>query len=45
MRFVRDAGTKMVFMRRGRVQEEGQPKALFAAPKTPELAQFVGGLA
>jgi polar amino acid transport system ATP-binding protein len=44
MRFARDVGTKLVFMHQGRVHEEGPPKALFAAPQTPELAQFVGGL-
>lgn len=44
MRFARDVGTKLVFMHAGRVHEEGPPKELFAAPKTPELAQFVSGL-
>ncbi len=44
MRFARDVGTKLVFMHHGRVHEEGAPKALFAEPKTPELAQFVSGL-
>jgi polar amino acid transport system ATP-binding protein len=44
MRFARDVGTKLVFMHQGRVHEEGPPKALFASPQTPELAQFVGGL-
>jgi polar amino acid transport system ATP-binding protein len=42
MRFARDVGTKMIFMHQGRVHEEGPPKALFAAPSTPELAQFIG---
>jgi polar amino acid transport system ATP-binding protein len=44
MRFAREVGTKLIFMHHGRVHEEGPPKALFAAPGTPELAQFVGGL-
>ena len=44
MRFARDVGTKLVFMHGGRVHEEGLPKALFAGPNTPELAQFVSGL-
>jgi polar amino acid transport system ATP-binding protein len=44
MRFAREVGTKLIFMHQGRVHEEGPPKALFAAPSTPELAQFVGGL-
>jgi polar amino acid transport system ATP-binding protein len=45
MRFARDVGTKLVFMHHGKVHEEGPPKELFAAPGTPELAQFVGSLA
>jgi polar amino acid transport system ATP-binding protein len=44
MRFARDVGTKLIFMHHGRVHEEGPPKALFAGPKTPELAQFVSSL-
>ena len=44
MRFAREVGTKLVFMYQGRVHEEGPPKALFSAPKTPELAQFVGSI-
>ncbi|MFG1464129.1 amino acid ABC transporter ATP-binding protein [Xanthobacter sp. DSM 24535] len=43
MRFARDVGTKLIFMHQGRVHEEGAPKALFANPQTPELAQFVTG--
>ena len=42
MRFARDVGTKLVFMHEGRVHEQGAPKALFAAPQTPELQQFIG---
>jgi polar amino acid transport system ATP-binding protein len=42
MRFARDVGTKLVFMHQGRVHEEGPPKALFAAPQTLELQQFIG---
>jgi polar amino acid transport system ATP-binding protein len=44
MRFARDVGTKLVFMHQGKVHEEGPPKELFAAPKTPELAQFVSSI-
>ena len=44
MRFARDVGTKLVFMHQGRVHEEGLPKALFAAPQTPELSQFIGAV-
>ena len=44
MRFARDVGTKLVFMHHGKVHEEGPPKVLFANPRTPELAQFVGSI-
>ncbi len=44
MRFARDVGTKLVFMHHGKVHEEGSPKALFGAPSTPELAQFIGSI-
>jgi polar amino acid transport system ATP-binding protein len=44
MRFARDVGSKLVFMHMGKVHEEGPPKELFAAPKTPELKQFIGSI-
>jgi polar amino acid transport system ATP-binding protein len=44
MRFARDVGTKLVFMHQGKVHEEGRPKDLFASPKSPELAQFIGSI-
>ena len=44
MRFARDVGTKLVFMHHGKVHEEGIPKEVFAAPRTPELQQFVGSI-
>ena len=33
---------EMRFMHHGKVHEEGVPKEVFAAPRTPELQQFVG---
>ncbi len=44
MRFARDVGTHLVFMHHGKVHEEGPPKDVFAGPKTPELAQFIGSI-
>jgi polar amino acid transport system ATP-binding protein len=44
MRFARDVGTSLVFMHQGKVHEQGAPKSLFAAPKTPELQQFIGAI-
>jgi polar amino acid transport system ATP-binding protein len=42
MRFAREVCDKLVFMHQGRIHEEGAPAELFSAPKTPELAQFIG---
>ena len=44
MRFARDVGNKLIFMHHGRIHESGDPKAIFAAPQTPELANFVGSV-
>ena len=44
MRFARDVGTKLVFMHLGKVHEQGVPKDVFAAPRTPELQQLVGSI-
>ncbi|WP_316897797.1 amino acid ABC transporter ATP-binding protein [Pseudodesulfovibrio indicus] len=41
MRFAREVGDKLIFMHQGKVHEQGDPKALFAAPSTPELASFI----
>ncbi|OSQ47390.1 amino acid ABC transporter ATP-binding protein [Thalassospira alkalitolerans] len=45
MRFAREVCDKLVFMHQGRIHESGAPEDVFANPKTPELANFVGGLA
>ena len=45
MRFAREVCDKLVFMHQGRIHETGAPEDVFANPKTPELASFVGGLA
>jgi len=44
MRFARDVCDKLVFMHQGKVHEEGPPEAIFAAPATPELQQFLGSV-
>ncbi|MEG1324628.1 MAG: amino acid ABC transporter ATP-binding protein, partial [Janthinobacterium sp.] len=38
MRFAREVGDQLVFMHQGKIHEQGDPKTLFAAPSTPELA-------
>lgn len=44
MRFAREVGNKLVFMHQGKVHEIGDPKALFAAPQTEELRNFIGSV-
>ncbi len=41
MGFARRTADTLVFMHQGRVWEKGPPRALFAAPKTPELESFI----
>ncbi|WP_419787092.1 amino acid ABC transporter ATP-binding protein [Pseudodesulfovibrio sp.] len=41
MRFAREVGNKLIFMHQGKVHEQGDPRALFANPGTPELASFI----
>jgi polar amino acid transport system ATP-binding protein len=44
MRFAREVCDRVVFMHQGKVHEIGPPEEVFAAPKTPELRQFLGML-
>jgi polar amino acid transport system ATP-binding protein len=44
MGFARRAASKVVFMHRGTIREEGPPSQLFASPRTPELAQFLAAV-
>jgi polar amino acid transport system ATP-binding protein len=44
MRFAREVGDQLVFMHQGKIHEQGDPKTLFAAPSTPELASFVSSI-
>ncbi|MEX0292184.1 amino acid ABC transporter ATP-binding protein [Pseudomonas putida] len=44
MRFAREVGDKLVFMHHGKVHEVGNPREVFAAPKTLELANFIGSV-
>jgi polar amino acid transport system ATP-binding protein len=41
MRFAREVGDQLVFMHQGKIHEQGDPKTVFAAPSTPELANFI----
>jgi polar amino acid transport system ATP-binding protein len=44
MNFARKVADRVVFMHAGRIHEMGPPEALFAAPATPELKQFLAAL-
>ena len=44
MRFARDVGTKLVFMHHGQGARGRPAQGAVRAPKTPELAQFVGSI-
>jgi polar amino acid transport system ATP-binding protein len=42
MRFAREVCDQVVFMHQGKIHECGAPEEVFANPKTPEMAQFIG---
>ncbi len=44
MGFARRAASRLVFMHQAKIWEEGKPAALFEAPRTPELAQFLSAI-
>ena len=44
MNFARKVSDRLIFMHQGRVHEMGPPEALFGAPRTPELRQFLSSL-
>ena len=44
MNFARKVSDRVVFMHAGRIHEMGPPEALFSAPQTPELQQFLSAL-
>ncbi|MEK8049681.1 amino acid ABC transporter ATP-binding protein [Ideonella sp. DXS22W] len=44
MAFARKVADRVVFMHAGRIHEMGPPEALFGAPQTPELRQFLSAL-
>ena len=44
MNFARKVADRVIFMHQGRVHEIGPPAALFGAPQTPELQQFLSSL-
>jgi ABC-type polar amino acid transport system ATPase subunit len=45
IRFAADVGTRMVFMDKGRIVEQGDPRAMLAAPQTERARQFLSSIA
>ena len=41
MSFARDVSSRVLFLHEGEIVEEGEPKALFAAPRTERLRRFL----
>ncbi len=44
MNFARKVSDRVIFMHAGRIHEMGPPQALFDAPQTAELKQFLSAL-
>jgi ABC-type polar amino acid transport system ATPase subunit len=44
IRFAADVGTRMVFMDGGKIVEEGDPKAMLAAPKSERAQRFLSSI-
>ncbi|WP_158746479.1 amino acid ABC transporter ATP-binding protein [Acidisphaera sp. L21] len=44
IRFAADVGTRMVFMDQGKIVEDGDPRAMIAAPKTERARQFLSSI-
>lgn len=41
MKFARDVASHVIFLRQGRIEEEGPPEQLFGDPKSVHLQQFI----
>ena len=41
MGFARHVSSHVIFLHQGKIEEEGHPDALFGAPKSPRLQQFL----
>lgn len=44
MSFARDVSNKVMFLHQGRVEEEGNPKEIFAHPKSERFKQFISSI-
>jgi ABC-type histidine transport system ATPase subunit len=41
MAFAREVASNVIFLHQGRIEESGEPKAMFASPKSDRLRQFL----
>ncbi|MDN5569150.1 MAG: ATP-binding cassette domain-containing protein [Paracoccus sp. (in: a-proteobacteria)] len=41
MAFARDVANRVIYLRNGRIEEEGAPEQLFGDPQSPHLKQFI----
>ena len=44
MKFAREVATRIVFLQDGMVEEEGEPEAIFSAPKSEHLKRFISSV-
>ena len=44
MKFARDVSSHVIYLHKGRIEEEGPPKQVFGAPKSARCKQFVSGI-
>ena len=44
MNMARDVSDHVIFLHQGRIEEEGNPKELFGAPKSERLKEFLGSI-
>ena len=43
MGFAREVSNHLIFLHQGRIEEQGHPANVLAAPKSERLAQFLSG--
>ncbi len=43
MAFARDVSSHAIFLHQGRIEEQGEPKAMFGSPKSERFKQFLSG--
>ena len=44
MGFAREVSSEVIFLRLGRIEEQGAPREMFANPRTDAFRQFLSGV-